>query len=173
MNELKLQLEALLFSQSEPLSIEDMRSSFLELQRPSPDEIKLGLSLLQEDYISRSIELREVASGWRFHTRPAFSPWIMRLSQQKPPTYSRAFLETLAIIAYRQPITRSEIEEIRGVTLNSEYLKTMLSREWIYVAGQKEVPGKPNIYKTTQQFLDYFNLKNLDELPLLEKVEMS
>ena len=166
---LKKILEALLFAQTEPISIDMFLKAFSEHEQPEHSEIESALLELQSDYHERAIALECVASGWRFQTRVAYSPWIHRILAQKPPSYSKAFLETLAIIAYKQPITRSEIEAIRGVAVNSNYIRLMQERSWITIAGYKETPGRPALYKTTAEFLDYFNLKHVDDLPILRE----
>jgi segregation and condensation protein B len=125
---------------------------------------------LQEDYADRGIELKQIDHSYRFQTREKYSEWIARLSEERPLRYSRALLETLAIIAYRQPVTRGEIEDIRGVTVSSEIIKTLLGREWIRQVGQREVPGRPALYGTTRGFLEHFNLGSLDELPPLAEL---
>ena len=139
--------------------------------RPSKDEIRQALQSLQEEYQSRGVHLKEVASGYRMQVVEDSAPWVARLWEEKPPRYSRALLETLVLIAYRQPITRGEIEEIRGVSVSSHIVKTLQEREWIRVLGHKDVPGKPAMYGTSREFLDYFNLKSLDELPPLSEIK--
>lgn len=172
MNEVnrKYILEAALFASPEPLTLERLQQLFKEQDRPSPAEIKNLLSELSEDYEKRGVELCEVASGYRFQVKSNFAPWLQRLWEKKPPRYSRALLETLALVAYRQPISRGEIEEIRGVTVSSDIMKKLLDREWIKVEGYRDVPGKPALYVTTKAFLDYFNLKKITDLPPLEEV---
>jgi len=155
----------------EPLSLERLQQLFPEEEMPELQEIREVLENIKSDCQSRGLNLKEVASGYCFQIQPQLQPWISRLWEKKPPRYSRALLETLALIAYRQPITRAEIEDIRSVSISSSIFKTLMEREWIRVAGHKEVPGKPALYATTQQFLDYFNLKNLDELPALPDLE--
>jgi segregation and condensation protein B len=134
------------------------------------DVIRVALAELQADYQDRGIELSEVASGYRIQVRSEYAEWINRLFDERPPRYSRALLETLAIIAYRQPLTRSEIEEIRGVGISSTIIKTLQEREWIRVVGHKDVPGHPELLATTREFLDYFNLKKLADLPSLSEL---
>jgi len=138
---------------------------------PEKEEIKAILLLLQEDYLTRGVELKEIANGYRFQARSDYAVWINRLFRDKPQRYSRAFMETLAIIAYRQPITRSEIEDIRGVSVNSGIIKSLQEREWIRVVGHRDVPGKPELLATTKEFLDYYNLKKLSELPPLSEIK--
>ncbi|NNE37366.1 MAG: SMC-Scp complex subunit ScpB, partial [Gammaproteobacteria bacterium] len=138
---------------------------------PGKDDIRAALSQLIDDYADRGIELKEVASGFRFQVRAEYAEWINRLFQDKPQRYSRAFMETLAIIAYRQPVTRGEIEDIRGVSVNTNIIKSLQEREWIRVVGHRDVPGKPELLATTREFLDYFNLKKLSELPPLSEIK--
>lgn len=154
---------------SQPLSIEQMEAVFEDWQRPCREELKEVLSELAKDYENRAIELKLLASGYCLQTKAEFSPWISRLNAEKPSKYSRALLETLAIIAYQQPVTRADIEDIRGVSVNSAILKSLMEREWIKIAGHRDVPGKPAVYATTKTFLDYFNLTSLNELPEFEQ----
>lgn len=158
-------LEALLLAAAKPLSLERIVELFDEGTRPSHRQINAGLEQLAIDIAPRSYQLSEVASGFRLQVRPEYSTWVGRLWEERPQRYSRAMLETLALIAYRQPITRGEIEDVRGVAINSNIIKTLLEREWIRVVGYKDVPGKPAMLATTKTFLDYFNLCGLDELP--------
>ena len=137
---------------------------------PSRDDIRKVLKELEEDYKDRGFELKQVASGYRIQVGQDYADWVGRLWEEKPARYSRALLETIALIAYRQPITRGEIEEVRGVSVSSNIIKTLMEREWIKVLGHKDVPGKPALYGTTRAFLDYFNLKSLDELPSLAEI---
>lgn len=167
---LKQIIEAALFSFGEPLSTEKLLQLFPEAERPEAAEVREKIAELQEEYKEKSIELVRVASGYRFQAKPKYSPWLQRLWEKRPPKYTRAFLETLALIAYKQPITRGEIEEVRGVSVSSNIIKTLQEREWIKVVGYKEVPGKPALFGTTKQFLDYFNLKSLSQLPPLEEL---
>jgi segregation and condensation protein B len=164
---LKNILEALLLSQDEPLSVLAMLEAFEECEKPEKEDVLQALSLLTEDYADRGIELKLFASGYAFQTQTRYSPWVARLLNDKPVKYSQALMETLAIIAYRQPVTRADIEEIRGVASSSAMMKTLIERNWIRVAGHRDVPGKPAVYTTTKAFLDYFNLKSLHDLPLL------
>ena len=138
-----------------------------EKQAPSRDAIKKVLAELQEDCAERGYELKKVASGFRYQTRVEVQPWVSKLRAERPPRYSRAFLETLALVIYRQPITRAEIEDVRGVSVSSSIFKVLLEREWVKIVGHKEVPGRPAMYGTTRKLLDYFNLKSLSELPSL------
>lgn len=165
--ELKRILEALLMSSSDPLTIEQFLNLFEEHLKPSREQIKAQLLELATDYEESAIELKCLASGYCLQTKAKYNSWINRLSVEKPSKYSRAFLETLAIIAYRQPVTRADIEDIRGVAVSSSILKTLLERQWIKIAEYRDVPGKPAVYVTTKSFLDYFNLANLRELPNL------
>lgn len=170
-NELKNIVEALLLSSNQPLTLEQILSSFEEYERPSSEQIVLLIEQLKEEYAPRPIELLEVASGYTFQTKTKYASWVFRLNSDKPAKYTRAFLETLAIIAYKQPVTRGEIEEIRGVAVSSHIMKTLLEREWIRVAGHKDVPGKPAVYTTTKEFLNYFSLTHLNQLPPLPEIK--
>jgi len=160
-------LEGLLLASGKPLSFERIMELFEEAERPEADVFRKALAILGGSCKGRAFELKEVASGYRLQIRDTFSPWVGRLWEERPQRYSRAMLETLALIAYRQPITRGEIEEIRGVAVNSQIVKTLQEREWIRVVGYRDVPGRPAMFATTKGFLDHFNLKNLDELPPL------
>ncbi|MCB1921161.1 MAG: SMC-Scp complex subunit ScpB [Candidatus Competibacteraceae bacterium] len=167
MPELKMILEAVLLAAGEPLSLERLLDVFPESERPERDAVRKALLELMRDYTGRGMELIEVASGFRLQVPGLYSPWVSRLWEERAAHYSRALLETLALIAYRQPITRGEIEEVRGVSLSSSIMKTLQERDWIKVIGHREVPGRPALYATTRAFLDYFNLKSLSELPPL------
>lgn len=162
-------IEAALMVAGHPLTIAAIQNLFPEEERPAAADIKTILAALKERYQgdNSGIELHEVASGYRFQAKADYSAWLGRLWEERAPRYSRAFLETLVIIAYKQPITRAEIEEIRGVTVSSNIMKTLQEREWIKVIGYREVPGRPAIYGTTKEFLDYFNIKSLTDLPTL------
>lgn len=160
-------LEAFLLASGKPMSVERMAELFDEVERPAPALLRNALEVLDKSCKGRAFELKEVASGYRLQVRERFSPWVGRLWEERPQRYSRALLETLVLIAYRQPITRGEIEDIRGVAVNSQIVKTLLEREWVRVVGHRDVPGRPAMFATTKQFLDHFNLKNLDELPPL------
>ncbi|MCI0919254.1 SMC-Scp complex subunit ScpB [Pseudomonas stutzeri] len=160
-------LEALLLASGRPMSMERMAELFDEAERPAPALLRKALEVLEKSCKGRAFELKQVASGYRLQVRERFSPWVGRLWEERPQRYSRALLETLVLIAYRQPITRGEIEEIRGVAVNSQIVKTLLEREWVRVVGHRDVPGRPAMFATTRQFLDHFNLKSLDELPPL------
>ncbi len=166
--ELKNIVEAALFVAQKPLDIAELQALFPEDGQPATADLRLALAELAEEFNSRPLELKEVASGFRFQVREGLSPWISRLFEERPARYSKAFLETLAIIAYRQPVTRGEIEEIRGVAVSTHIIRALLERDWVQVVGHKEVPGRPGLYATTRQFLDYFNLKGLDGLPPLQ-----
>lgn len=168
---LKAILEAALFAAGEPLNLDRMQSLFEQQAAPSKDELKVALAELEVDYEHHTLRLKQTASGYSFQVRSDYSPWVQKLFTEKPQRYSRALLETLAIIAYRQPATRAEIEDIRGVAVSSNIFKTLLEREWIKVVGHREVPGRPSLYATTHAFLDHFNLKNLAELPTLIELE--
>jgi len=167
--QLKNILEAVLLTADQPMEMRKLEALFEadEEQCPSSDLILQALSALQEDYQGRGVELKEVASGYRMQVVPECANWVSRMWEEKAPRYSRALLETLVLIAYRQPITRGEIEEIRGVSVSSHIVKTLSEREWVRVLGHKDVPGRPSMYGTTREFLDYFNLKSLDDLPSL------
>ncbi|WP_462379330.1 SMC-Scp complex subunit ScpB [Pseudomonas sp. Marseille-QA0892] len=165
--ELASLLEALLLASGKPLSIERLAELFEEAERPEPAQIRAALAVLGGSCSKRAFELKEVASGYRLQVKQRFAPWVGRLWEERPQRYSRAMLETLALIAYRQPITRGEIEDIRGVAVNSQIVKTLQEREWIRVVGYRDVPGRPAMFATTRAFLDHFNLKSLDELPPL------
>lgn len=167
---LKKIIEGALFASGQPLNIEQLGFLFDDGDRPDNATMRATLEALMADYEGRGVELREVASGFRFQVRQETGPWVSRLWEEKPARYSRALLETLALIAYRQPITRSEIEEIRGVSVSSHIVKTLLEREWIRVAGHRDVPGRPALFATTREFLDSFNLKTLAELPSLAEI---
>jgi len=163
-------LEAFLLASGKPQSMERLFELFEEGERPEPPVFKKALTLLAKSCEGRAFELKEVASGYRLQIREKFAPWVGRLWEERPQRYSRAMLETMALIAYRQPITRGEIEDVRGVAVNSHIVKTLLEREWIRVVGYRDVPGKPAMFATTKAFLDHFNLKNLDDLPPLAEL---
>ncbi|QBM16818.1 segregation and condensation protein B [Marinobacter sp. JH2] len=162
--------EAALLAAGKPLSIDQLRELFLESERPTRQAMEQAITQLEVACEGRGFELKQIASGYRLQVRVEFAPWVGRLFEEKPQRYSRALLETLALIAYRQPITRGEIEEIRGVAVSSNIIRTLLEREWVRVVGHRDVPGRPAMYATTKQFLDYFNLTGLDELPALSEV---
>ena len=163
-------VEAALFATPQPLSVARILELFEEHERPDAPSVRAVLAELGEEYHARPLQLAETASGFRFQVRAELSPWIGRLFEEKPGRYSRAVLETLAIIAYRQPVTRGEIEDIRGVGVSTGVLRTLLDREWVHAVGHREVPGRPALFATTRQFLDYFGLKSLDELPTLKEL---
>jgi segregation and condensation protein B len=165
--ELAALLEAFLLASGKPQGLDRLYELFEEGERPEPPVFKKALDLLRKSCDNRAFELVEVASGYRLQIREKYAPWVGRLWEERPQRYSRAMLETLALIAYRQPITRGEIEDVRGVAVNSNIVKTLLEREWIRVVGYRDVPGKPAMFATTKAFLDHFNLKNLDDLPPL------
>ena len=164
-------LEGALLAAGEPLSVQRMALLFEENERPSTDEIRAAIKTVGERCDDRGYELVQVASGFRFQVRQSLSTWVGRLWQERPARYSRALMETLSLIAYRQPITRGEIEEIRGVAVSTNIIKTLMEREWVRVVGHRDVPGRPAMYATTRQFLDYFNLKSLDQLPPLAEIK--
>jgi segregation and condensation protein B len=161
-------IEAALLAAQEPLSLNDLRRLFAE--EIGADTLRRLLGELREQWGGRSVELVNSASGWRFQTRPEFQPYIDRLNPEKPPRYSRAVLETLAIIAYRQPVTRGDIEDIRGVVVSAPILQTLEARGWIDVVGHRETPGRPALYATTRGFLDDLGLRSLQDLPPLEEI---
>ncbi|MFO7641355.1 MAG: SMC-Scp complex subunit ScpB [Candidatus Competibacteraceae bacterium] len=167
MPELKIILEALLLAADEPLTLDRLLVVFPETEQPDRDALRAALAELAADYAGRGLELVEVASGFRLQVPEAFAPWVSRLWEERTAHYSRALLETLALIAYRQPVTRGEIEAVRGVSVSSSIMKTLQERGWIKVIGHREIPGRPALYATTRAFLDYFNLKSLSELPSL------
>lgn len=163
-------LEAFLLASGKPQSLERLFELFEEAERPEPAVFKKALEVLRKSCNGRAFELKEVASGYRLQIREDYAPWVGRLWEERPQRYSRALLETMALIAYRQPITRGEIEDVRGVAVNSNITKTLLEREWIRVVGYREVPGRPAMFATTKAFLDHFNLKSLDQLPPLAEL---
>lgn len=162
--------EAALLAAGKPLSLDQLRDLFIEEERPARQVMEHVMVLLETACEGRGFELKKVASGYRLQVREEFAPWVGRLFEEKPQRYSRALLETLALIAYRQPITRGEIEDIRGVTVSSNIIRTLLEREWVRVVGHRDVPGRPAMYATTKQFLDYFNLTGLDQMPPLNEI---
>jgi segregation and condensation protein B len=169
-HDLKHLIEATLLAAGRPVSSEQLLELFDERERPTSEQLHAALDLLAAEYESRGIELIEVASGWRVQVRSRCADVVSRLWQERPSRYSRALLETLALIAYRQPITRSEIEEIRGVSISSTIMRTLQERNWIRVVGHREVPGHPELLGTTREFLDYFGLRSLDQLPTLAEL---
>lgn len=168
--QLKGIIEAALLAYGQPLGVEQLRELFDEFERPEAAAVRKALAALAEDCEGRPVELVEVATGWRLQVRRQFSARLSKLWQERPSRYSRALLETLALIAYRQPITRGEIENVRGVTVNPNIVRTLTERGWIRVVGRREVPGHPELLGTTREFLDYFGLKSLDELPSLAEL---
>jgi len=164
-------VEAVLLAAGRPVTVEQIRELFEEHERPPAEDVLAALEGLAQRYEGTGIELREVASGWRVQVRPQYSDIVSRLWQERPSRYSRALLETLALVAYRQPITRGEIEDIRGVSIASTIMRTLHERNWIRVVGHREVPGRPELLSTTREFLDYFGLKSLDDLPTLAELQ--
>lgn len=200
-SELKRIVEAVLFVSEKPLTVKDIWHQLFgasqelqekekeqkekqeqEEQQEAQQEAESGagvdkqavaevLALIQQDYSGRGIRLQQIASGYRFQVEPDLAPWVLKLKEEKPARYSRAVLETLSIIAYKQPITRAEIEDIRGVAVSTQIVKSLQERQWIRVVGYKDAPGKPALLATTHQFLDYFNLTSLNELPPLAEIK--
>ncbi len=170
-DKLKNIIEAALFAVAKPLSVDEILKLFADEERPSANAIREMLRILQNESAGRGVELREIGSGFRYQAKQDYSEWLSRLWEERPAKYSRAALETLALIAYRQPVTRGEIEDVRGVGVSSSIIKTMLEREWIRVVGHRDVPGRPALYATTKQFLDYFNMKSLEDLPSLAEIK--
>lgn len=170
--QLKNIIEAALLAADHALTIDQLLRLFEdEKQPPARDAVKKVLAQLQEECEDRGCELKKVASGYRYQTRVDVQPWVSKLRSERPPRYSRAFMETLALVIYRQPITRAEIEDVRGVSVSSSIFKVLLEREWVKIVGHKEVPGRPAMYGTTRKLLDYFNLKSLNELPSLAEIK--
>ena len=165
--ELASLIEAFLLASGKPQSLEHLYELFEEPERPEPKVFRKALDILGKSCAGRAFELKEVATGYRLQIRELYAPWVGRLWEERPQRYSRALLETMALIAYRQPVTRGEIEDVRGVAVNSNIIKTLMEREWIRVVGYREVPGRPAMFATTKAFLDHFNLKSLEELPAL------
>lgn len=171
--EVKNIIEAILFAADKPLCVHPLRNLFPELDRPDSLDIQDAIDSIRRDYHKCPVELRKVAGGHRFQVRAELSPWVSQLFQEKPPKYTRAFLETLAIIAYRQPVTRGDIEEIRGVAVSSNIMYSLLDRDWVKIVGHKKVLGQPAIFATTKYFLDYFNLASLEQLPTLKDFDVA
>ena len=169
--ETKQIIEGLLMAAGKPLPINKIAEVFTDRERPETEELKAALKEIAQDCASRGFELKQVASGYRFQVKQQYSEWVGKLWEEKPQRYSRALLETISIIAYRQPITRGEIEKIRGVAVSTNIIRTLMERDWVRVVGHRDVPGKPAMYATTREFLDYFNLKSLEELPTLSEVK--
>lgn len=163
-------VEAAILAAGEPVSMARLESLFDEGERPEREEFQAALEDIEADCCDRGYELRQTASGYRFQVRHSLARWISRLWEEKPKKYTRALLETLALIAYRQPVTRGDIEQIRGVAVSSDIIRTLVEREWVRIVGHRDVPGRPALYATTRQFLDYFNLRSLDELPSLADI---
>lgn len=163
-------LEAILLAAGQPLSHAQLASLFNDEERPPGGEISRALEKIGNDCSKRGVELKKVASGYRFQVRQDLNEWVSRLWKERPQRYSRALLETIALIAYRQPITRAEIEAVRGVSVSTNIIRTLQEREWIRVVGHRDVPGKPALFGTTHAFLDSFNLQNLDDLPTLAEI---
>ena len=168
--ELKNIVEGALLAAGRPLSLDELLALFTDEERPDRAEVRKALDTLAEEFTDRGIELKEVASGYRIQVRAQLSAWISRLWEERPARYSRALLETLALVAYRQPITRGEIEDVRGVTVSTNIIRTLQDRGWVRVVGHRDVPGHPEMFGTTREFLDYFSLKSLDELPTLSQL---
>lgn len=169
---LKRILEAAIFAVGHPLTLDALLKLFSEhKEQPTKEEVKKALECIAKDCESRGVALKQLASGYQFQSKQDYAPWMQHLWEEKAPRYSRALLETLALIAYRQPITRGEIEEVRGVAVSTHIIRTLMEREWVKVVGQKEVPGKPALYGSTKKFLDYFNLKTIKELPKLDAIK--
>ena len=167
---LKHIVEGALLAAGRPLNIDEILSLFLEDNRPDKTAVEEAIGEIEADCEGKGFELKKVASGWRFQVIQSLSPWISRLWEEKPQRYSRALLETLSLVAYRQPITRGDIEEIRGVAVSTTIIRTLLEREWVRVVGHKDVPGRPALYATTRNFLDYFSMKSLEDLPTLTEI---
>ena len=169
-NTLSQIIEALLLSASRPIDVQEIERVFDETERPSKDEIRSALGEIEEQCSNRGVELKKVSTGYRLQVRQDLSSYIAKLWEEKPPRFSKATLETLALIAYRQPITRGEIEEIRGVTIGTQLMRGLMDRGWVKIVGQRDVPGRPSLYSTTKEFLDYFGLQHLRELPDLPEL---
>ena len=164
-------IEGALLAAGKPLDISHLENLFDEEERPPRDQIRAALEEIEADTRDRGFALKQTASGYRFQVEQDLAPWVNKLWEEKPKRYSRAMLETLSLIAYRQPLTRGDIELVRGVAVSSDIIRTLMEREWIRVVGHRDVPGKPALYATTKRFLDYFNLKSLDHLPALSEIK--
>lgn len=164
-------IEAALFAVNKPIPLKELRGIFLNDESVSVSQIQADLSQIEQEYVDKPLELIQVAGGYRFQVRAKYSPWIRRLWQEKPVKYSKALLETLAVIVYQQPVTRAEIEKVRGVSVSTSIIRTLEERSWIVACGYKEVPGRPMQYKTTKAFLNDLNLNNLAELPPLASLD--
>ena len=172
-NQIKQIIEAALLASDGPLTVANLTKLFApgELNEDTATkDVRAAIKSIEEDCESRGVELKRVASGYRFQVKQDLSQWVSRLWDEKPPRYTRALLETLALVAYKQPVTRGDIEQVRGVSVSQNIMRTLLEREWVKVVGYKEVPGKPALYATTKEFLDYFNLKSLNDLPPLPEI---
>jgi len=169
--QLKTIVEGALLAAGRPLSLAEIADLFDLDKRPGSAELRAAIAELRSDYEGRGVELAEISTGYRLQVRRELGPWISRLWEEKPVRYSRALLETLALIAYRQPITRGDIEDVRGVSVNPNIIRTLQEREWVRVVGHRDVPGKPELLATTRTFLDHFGLKSLDELPTLAEIK--
>ncbi len=167
---LKQIIEGAIMASEQPLSVDQMMQLF-EKNVPERSEVRAVLKEIEKECAERGYELKQVASGYRFQVKTEYGEWVSRLWKEKPPRYSRALLETLALVAYKQPITRGDIEEIRGVAVSTNIMRTLIEREWVRVVGHRDVPGHPALYATTRNFLDYFNLRSLDELPSLSEIK--
>ncbi|MEM7539974.1 MAG: SMC-Scp complex subunit ScpB [Pseudomonadota bacterium] len=170
-SEMKFALEAVLMTADTPLSVDKLQKILAgDAKTVERDAVKKAIDALREDYAARAIEIAEVANGFRVQSRAEYAQWVNRQWEQRKPRYSRALMETLAIIAYRQPITRGEIENIRGVAVSTNIVRTLMEREWVRIVGHRDVPGRPAIYATSKEFLDYFGLKSLEQLPSLAEL---
>ncbi len=169
--QIKHVLEAALFAAGRPLTLDKLAELFPKRSRPDKQNLKRVLEMLVADYEGRGIELKEVASGYRVQIKQSMNDWLTPLWDERVPRYSRALLETLSLIAYRQPITRGDIEDVRGVAVTTGIIRTLLERDWIRVVGHRDVPGRPAMFGTTREFLDYFGLKKLDDLPPLSEIK--
>ena len=171
MSDIKNIVEAILFAANKPMTVKQVQLIFPKIERPALSAVQSAVDTITEEYLPRPINLKNLASGYCFQVREAYSYWVAPLFEEKPPRYSRALMETLSIICYQQPVTRGDIEDIRGVGVSSYIIRTLLERKWIHVVEHKEVPGRPAVYGTTKQFLDYFNLDALSQLPTLDTVK--
>ena len=170
-NKVKMIIEGLLLAASRPLNLSEIAQVFDEDERPDKKELKKIIEVIEADCSDRGFELQEVASGYRFQVKQELSSWVGKLWDERPPRYTRALLEILALIVYKQPITRGDIEEIRGVSVSPNIIRTLIDREWVRVVGHRDVPGRPAMFATTKTFLDYFNLKSLQDLPPLSEIK--
>jgi len=167
---LKQIIEGALHAAGGPLTLDHFLDLFIEEERPPRDDVVAALASLERDYKGRGVELAQVAGGYRVQVRQSVAPWVSRLWEEKPARYSRALMETLALIAYRQPVTRGEIEDIRGVAVSTNIIRTLTERGWVRVVGHRDVPGRPALFATTRTFLDYFGLRSLNDLPTLAQI---